>query len=170
MELWDLYTKNRVLTGEEYIRGEELPKDRYHLIVDVWIVNSEGKYLISQRHASRPAFPLFWECVAGSVLKGEDSLQGAVREVKEEVGIDLSPESGRFLCTKVRGEGNGRKINTIKDVWVFPYDGEVDLSKATEKEVATSKWMTPEEVQRLFDAGKMVPSLSYFFEDVVNRK
>ena len=36
-----------------------------------------------------------WECVGGSVVKGEDSLQGAVRETKEEVGIDLNPESGQ---------------------------------------------------------------------------
>lgn len=30
---------------------------------------------------------LVWECVDGSVIKGEDSLQGALREVKEEVGV-----------------------------------------------------------------------------------
>ena len=31
-----------------------------------------------------------WKCVGGSVVKGEDSLLGAIREAKEEVGIDLS--------------------------------------------------------------------------------
>lgn len=35
-----------------------------------------------------------WECVGGSVLAGEDSLTGAVREVKEEVGLELAPEQG----------------------------------------------------------------------------
>ena len=49
MELWDLYTENRVKTGETHVRGNPLPKDKYHLVVNVWIKNSEGKYLISRR-------------------------------------------------------------------------------------------------------------------------
>lgn len=103
MERWDLYTKNGELTGKEHIRGNELPDDCYHLVVHVWVRNSEGKYLISQRAASRPTFPLKWECVGGSVLKGENSLEGAIREAKEEVGIDLSPDSGNVVFSKTRG-------------------------------------------------------------------
>ena len=54
----------------------------------MWIRNSKGQYLISQRSANRPTYPLMWECVGGSVVKGEDSLQGAIREAKEEAGVD----------------------------------------------------------------------------------
>ena len=90
MEVWDLYTEGRIKTGETHLRGTALPKNRFHLVVHVWIVNAKGEYLISQRAASRPSYPLMWECVGGSVLRGESSVDGAVREVKEEVGIDLS--------------------------------------------------------------------------------
>ena len=75
MELWDLYNENRELLGRDHIRGEEIPEGCYHLVVHVWIRNSKGEYLISRRSADRPSFPLLWECVGGSVLKGEDSLQ-----------------------------------------------------------------------------------------------
>ena len=61
MELWDLYTRDRHLTGETHIRGEKLPPDRYHLVVHVWIRNSKGEWLISQRAANRPTFPLQME-------------------------------------------------------------------------------------------------------------
>lgn len=37
MELWDLYTENRVKTGETHVRGNPLPKEKYHLVVNVWI-------------------------------------------------------------------------------------------------------------------------------------
>lgn len=84
-EIWDLYNENRELLGKDHIRGEQLPIDGYHLVVHVWIRNSKGEYLIAQRSANRTAFPLIWECVDGSVVKGEDSLQGALREAKEEV-------------------------------------------------------------------------------------
>ena len=33
----------------------------------------------------------------GSVVKGEDSLQGALREAKEEVGVDLLPEKVKLF-------------------------------------------------------------------------
>ena len=91
--------KERELIGKDHVRGEQLPIDGYHLVVHVWIRNSKGEYLIAQRSANRTAFPLVWECVDGSVLKGEDSLQGALREVKEEVGVDLLPEKkDKLFC------------------------------------------------------------------------
>ena len=83
-EIWDLYNENRELLGKEHVRGVQLPIDGYHLVVHVWIRNSKGEYLISQRSANRPTYPLMWECVGGSVVKGEDSLLGAIREAKEE--------------------------------------------------------------------------------------
>ena len=92
-----MYNENRELLGKDHIRGEQLPIDGYHLVVHVWIRNSKGAYLIARRSANRTAFPLVWECVDGSVVKGEDSLQGALREAKEEVGVDLLPEKVKLF-------------------------------------------------------------------------
>ena len=61
------------------------------IVVHVWIRNSKGEDLIPQRSANRPTYPLMWECVGGSVVKGENSLVGAIWEAKEEVGVDLMP-------------------------------------------------------------------------------
>lgn len=163
MELWDLYDKYRNKTGETHIRGEKIPEGRYHLVVHVWIRNSKGEYMISQRAANRPTYPLMWECVGGSVIKGENTLEGALREVKEEVGLELSPNQGRILFTKIRNAYNGKSFNDIFDVWLFEYDGEVKLEEATTDEVAQCRWMTKDEIKELYDTGKFVPSLDYFF-------
>ena len=160
MELWDLYSRDRRLTGETHIRGEKLPPERYHLVVHVWIRNSKGEWLISQRAASRPTFPLKWECVGGSVTAGEDSLTGAIREAKEEVGVDLDPQQGKLVSSTVR-----EHFQDIKDVWMFLYDGEIDLRNATTDEVADMCWMTVEEIRVLYGAGELVHTLGYFFED-----
>ena len=160
MELWDLYTRDRRLTGETHIRGEKLPPERYHLVVHVWIKNGRGEWLISQRAASRPAFPLKWESVGGSVTAGEDSLTGAIREAKEEVGVDLDPAQGRLVSSTVR-----EHFQDIKDDWLFLYDGEIDLRKATTDEVADIRWMTVEEIRQLYDADELVYTLGYFFEE-----
>lgn len=166
MELWDLYNENRELTGCGHIRGEEIPQGYYHLVVHVWIRNSRGEYLISQRSASREAFPLMWETVGGSAVKGEDSLTAAVREVKEEVGLDLVSEAGKLVFSEVGRVVHGVKFTDILDVWLWEYDGPVSLKKATTDEVAQTVWMNREQIRELFDSGELVETLEYFFEKV----
>ena len=166
MELWDLYTENREPTGRTHIRGEAIPDRFYHLVVHVWIRNSRGEYLISQRSATRPTFPLMWECVGGSVLAGEDSLSGALREVKEEVGLDLPPDSGSLLFSRTRSVIGGKSFQDIMDVWLFQYDGEVSLTNATTDEVAQTRWMTRSEIETLRESGDLVENLFYFFTEV----
>lgn len=157
MELWDLYTENRVKTGEIHVRGNPIPEDRYHLVVSVWIKNSEGKYLISQRSESRQINPLKYECVDGSVLKDESSIDGAICETKEEVGIDLLPKMGKLIFSNVRKKFGGK---------IFKYDGKIDLNNATAYEVKKVSWMTVEEINELFNKNIMVFTLSVVFNKV----
>ena len=164
MEIWDLYNERRELTGRDHIRGDAIPDGYYHLVVHVWVRNSKGEYLISQRSADRPMHPLKWECVGGSVLKGEDSLSGALREIKEEVGLSLSPNNGKLVCSTTGRVVNGIRFSDIVDVWSFDYDGEVDLRSATTKEVAQTIWMNKAAIKELFDNGELVDTLGYFFD------
>jgi len=166
MELWDLYDENRNPIGREHVRGNEIPDDCYHLVVHVWIRNSKGQYLISQRSANRPAFPLMWETVGGSVLKSETSLQGAIREVKEEVGIDIIGTENNLVFSQLRKQMNGKKFNDILDVWLFEYDGDVQLDNATTDEVAQTKWLTFAEIKELYKTGQLVSTLGYFFDKI----
>ena len=163
LEKWDLYTKYCKKTGKVHNRGNALPDDNYHLVVHVWIQNKKGEYLISQRAANRPTYPLMWECTGGSVIYGENSLEGALREAKEEVGIDLSPRQGKLLFSKIRGIIDGKTYNDIMDVWLFQYDGELMLENATTDEVADCKWMTADEIKKLHEDGLFVGTLDYFF-------
>lgn len=163
MELWDLYNARRERTGRDHVRGEEIPQGYYPLVVHIWIRNRKGEYLISQRSADRPTCPLLWECVGGSVIKGEDSLTGALRETQEEVGLTLSPESGKLVDSVVGRVINGVPFSDILDVWLLEYDGPVALSQATTHEVAQTRWMTKAQIRSLYDAGQLVHTLGYFF-------
>ena len=53
----------------------------------------------------------------------------------------------------------------IKDDWLFLYDGPIDLCNATTDEVADMRWMSVEEIRKLYDAGELVHTLEYFFDD-----
>ncbi|MBQ7774700.1 MAG: NUDIX domain-containing protein [Lachnospiraceae bacterium] len=168
MEIWDLYNREREVIGE-HVRGTELPKNGFHLVVHVWIKNGRDKYLMTQRSKDKATFPLMWECVGGSVLKGEESIQGALRELKEEVGLELDAIAGELLFTKWRGAVEGKRYNDIVDVWLFEYDGDVLLENATTDEVAQVRWMSREEIYGLFQDNKIVHSikdLTYFFNEM----
>ena len=166
MEVWDLYDENKNVTGKYCIRGEKIPDNYYHLVVHIWIKNDKGEYLISQRSEKKDRYPLMWECSGGAVIKGETSIEGAIREVKEEVGIDLEEKNGKMVLSKVREFHNGEKFSDIMDVWLFEYNGEVDLKKATTDEVNDFKWMKKEEIRKMYDTKQLVPTLGYFFEKI----
>ena len=168
MEIWDLYDEKRNIIGE-HVRGTEMPENSFHLVVHVWIKNSAGQYLMTQRSADKPTFPLMWECVGGSVVKGEDSLTGALREVHEEVGLAFAPEEGERLFTKIRGTVNGKRYNDIVDVWLFRHDSDVPLQNAATDEVAQVRWMDRSQIDALRKENRLVVSikdLSYFFDEM----
>ena len=170
MELWDLYNEKREPLGIRHVRGEALPDGAYHIVVHVWIKNASGQFLMSQRAASRKSFPLMWETVGGSVTAGEDSREGALREVYEEIGIDLSERDGRLVFSRVRGIVDSKRFNDILDVWLFEYNKDADLGSATTDEVAQTKWLFPDEIKKLADDGKLVCTLKYFFDKIQGEK
>ena len=49
MEKWNLYTIDRVITNRVITRGDDIPKDLYHLVVHVCIFNAKNQMLIQQR-------------------------------------------------------------------------------------------------------------------------
>ena len=61
-------------------------------VIDAYIYRKtkEGiKYLILKR-AKTKMYEHLWQGVAGKIEKGEQSWQAAIRELKEEPGLDLS--------------------------------------------------------------------------------
>ena len=156
-ELWDVYTIERKLTGKTCIRGEQskLADDEFHLWVMVWIKNPKtGKYLVSQRAADKDTDPLKWETVAGHSIAGDTSLDAALREVYEEVGITLKREDAKILATKVAMTIDGRRHNWIRDSFYFETTIEPDLNKATTNEVIQTKWLTFDEIKEMYERGE----------------
>ena len=93
-------------------------------------------------------------------------MQGALREVKEEVGVDLLPEKGQVILSDIKKIEFGKVVNKIVDVWLFEYDGEVDLGNATTDEVAQVVWMNREQIRDLHEQKIFVGTLEYFFTEV----
>ena len=144
-EFWDIYDANRNKTGRVHRRGDPLPPGDYHLVVHVWILNSRGEFLITQR-APGKTYPLMWECTGGSAFVGEDSLTAALREAKEETGITLRPENGELVTVLHREDD-------FADVWLFRQDVVLADFVPQPAETIAARLAGPEEILRMMDAG-----------------
>ena len=96
-EMWDIYDINRKKTGRLAKRdGYEFKEGEYHIVVTAIIMNSKNELLISKR-AAKKGFGLMWEFNGGSVLAGETSLEGIIREIKEELGIEFTKKRSNIF-------------------------------------------------------------------------
>jgi 8-oxo-dGTP pyrophosphatase MutT (NUDIX family) len=154
-EIWDIYDESRVKTGRTHRRGDYLAKGDYHLVVHIWLLNSDGRFLITKRSPNK-GFPNMWECSGGSALAGDDSLAAAVREVKEETGLTLDPKRGEVVLTY-------RGTDYITDVWLFRQDFDLSDVQLLEGETCDVMYASVEELLQLRADGVLVP-FSYLDE------
>lgn len=62
-----------------------------HSSVHVWFYTIDGKVLIQKRAPSKIVFPNLWDVsVAGHISAYETPIKSAIREVKEEIGLDIN--------------------------------------------------------------------------------
>lgn len=155
-ELWDLFDADRRPLGRLHKRGRPLPEGCYHLVVHIWLYNARGELLLSRRDPCKP-FGLLWECTGGSVVAGEDSPTGALREVEEEVGLTL-PSSALWFW---RGE---RRESDFLDQYLAHTEAALDALTFQPGEVIDAQWADEDAVRRLWEAGALVPMLGFFPE------
>ena len=117
MEKWEKI--NHVIT-----RGDDVPKDLYHLVVHVCIFNAKNQMLIQQRQSFKEGWPNMWDVtVGGSAIIGENSRQAAMREVAEELGLKIDLENTSPVITKYFSEGFDEEILDMIGLKKFiPYD------------------------------------------------
>lgn len=89
LEIWDGYDENECMIGYDLIRGEPIPKGMFHLVSEIIVKHKTGEYLLMQRSFEKLNYPGKYEATAGgAVLKGEKPYEAAIRELKEETGIE----------------------------------------------------------------------------------
>ena len=140
MEIWDAYNKEfEKIEGMTLIRGESIPNGFYHLVSDVIVKHADGTYLLMQRDIKKH-FGGMWEATAGgSALKGEGPLACAIRELREETGIESE------ALTEV-----GRVVNdhnhTIYVEFLCVTDCEKERVTLQEGETSAFKWVAKDKL------------------------
>lgn len=102
-EYFDILDENGNKTGEQKLRKEVHRDGDWHKAVHIWILNENGDVLLQRRSADKDSNPNMLDISsAGHLSAGDESLDGAVRELKEELNIDVNPEDLEFIKTLKR--------------------------------------------------------------------
>ena len=89
-ELIDILDSDGTPTGKTAMKSEAHRKGLFHPTVHVWFYTQDGHVLLQQRGRNKSTFPLLWDVsVAGHIGAGEEITLAAIREVQEEIGLDI---------------------------------------------------------------------------------
>lgn len=145
MEIRDLYDENKRLTGQTIRKGEKVPSGAYIIIVKVFIENKDGKLLLQKRNKNIYGGGK-WAITSGHPKSGESSLEGAITEVYEELGIDISSENLELIDTMV-------EENVISDVYRVVMNIDLKDIKLQKEEVSEVKFASYDETLELIEKG-----------------
>ena len=155
MEYLDIVEEDGIPTGETVSRSRAHSEGILHRTAHVWVIRpSEKGYdiLLQKRSMEKESFPgLYDTSSAGHIPAGEEPVPSALRELKEELGIDAQPSQLHYAGTfriQYEKEFHGHLFRDNEVTSVYVYSGTVEISslKLQESEVDEVRWFDLEEV------------------------
>ena len=143
-ELLQVVDHNHKQTGSptrENIHAEGL----LHRAVHVFVFNPQGDLYLQRRASAKDLWPGYWNSsCAGHVAAGESYAQAAKRELREELGIEQTPdEVGLLQPSKDCG-------NQFVKVYAFAYAGDITPNPA---EIDEARFFSMDQVRAELASG-----------------
>lgn len=143
MELIDIVDKNNKLTGQVEDRWVASNKGLWRRIVSCWIMNEKGEVLLQKRTPNKKRNPNKWAKTGGQVDSGETVEEAIFREVKEELGIEISKEQIKVVDIYKSDDKSKRFVYNF----IFVVNYEIKDYILQEEEVAEIKYVTIEDME-----------------------
>ena len=142
MELLDIVDEQGNFTGQVMEREKAHDLNLLHWEIAVFFVNDNKELLLQKRSPNKRFSPNKWGLCAGHVDSGETPEKTALREIKEELGIKLSPGDLRILEERdvLKLESNSRLTRMYYVIY-----NKNDFTIQTE-ELSEVKWFNIDEV------------------------
>ena len=151
-EWWELTDEERRPTGRLHRRGVEVAEGDYHTVVGIWVVDGEGRILVTLRHPDK-GWGGYWECPGGAVVAGETSRLGACRELAEETGLVFPEEKFELL-------GSSKYRSWFTDTYRVRIDDLQPGVIGQPGEVVGYRWVDTAEIALLIKEKRMVPAMA----------
>ena len=97
-EKFDVLNELGEFTGEIATREECHKEGLWHRAIYAFIIDENKNILLQKRSDNKKLWPNMWDVtVGGHVDAGEFGRQALIREVKEELGIEINDDDIKYL-------------------------------------------------------------------------
>jgi len=147
-ELFDVLNEKGQYLDRIETRGKCHKEGLWHKAVVVFIINSKGQVLLQKRSANKKLWPNMWDITAGGhVLAGEFGFEAIIREIKEELGLDINKEDITFIGSAIStSEKKDIIANHFNEFYIINRDVDETKLKLQEDEVSEVKWIDKDEI------------------------
>ena len=155
MELFDVIDCKGNPTGQIVSREKAHVEGIPHRTAHIWIIRekeSRVEILLQKRSQNKDSFPgKFDTSSAGHIQAGDEPLESALRELKEELGISATPEQLHFAGTfpiSFAKEFYGKMFRDEEIAFVYIYQEPVNTEELVlqTEEVEAVQWFDLDEV------------------------
>jgi 8-oxo-dGTP pyrophosphatase MutT (NUDIX family) len=163
MELLDIYDGNGNKTGKTIIRGDKsvvLGDDEHIAVSVIFIENEKGEFLIQKTSQEKGGY---YSSTGGHVDSGETPFETIIREVLEELGVDISNDIV---------EDYGYLLYDMPLRYLFYVKKDIDLQKVKlqQEEVDYVEYMSVSRIKELIDNDEMLKSHAIMFNELLNKR
>ncbi len=119
----------------------------WHRTTGIWVVNSQKRVLCQKRSLNKDVRPGYWEAFfGGHLLAGEEFINSAVNELKEE--LDIAVSASDVVPYKIfKSENSTHK--EFQQVFFLFTDLEIGKLKYEKDEIDQLKWLSLEELKKI---------------------
>lgn len=138
-EYFDVLDENGNKTGEVKLRSKVHKDGDYHKTVHIWIVNNNAEVLLQRRCATKDSYPNMLDIsCAGHLSSGDDSITGALRELKEELSLDVNPNELQLVKTLKKFSKYTETFinNEFVDMYILKTDKSINDMHYQESEIS----------------------------------
>lgn len=117
----DIWDADGNPTGKTALKSEAHREGWYHPTIHVWFYTSDGRVLLQRRAKDKETDPGLWDVsVAGHIGAGETLLEGAVREIREEIGLEVAADELLPIATvkEARDHPGGIRDREFRHVYL----------------------------------------------------
>jgi 8-oxo-dGTP pyrophosphatase MutT (NUDIX family) len=106
-----------------------------------------------------------WECTGGSALIGESDIDACIREIKEELGIDIDSSTAQFIGSINRYYAG---CPDILRIYLFKDNTPIEKITIQEEEVMDVMWANKNKLLELYNSGKF--EANAYFKEIIEFK
>lgn len=163
-EYFDIVDENGNPTGETIERKEAHRKGILHRTAHVWIArrqNGRVELLLQKRCQDKDSFPGCYDISsAGHIPAGADYIESALRELKEELGIDATGDMLKecgFHRMHFDDVFHGEEFidNQLAKVYLMWLDREAEEFTVQVEEIDSVMWIDFEECKKAVEKGSI---------------